>query len=53
MVGLKLNKYESPPLPLEVAGRGSETQLQVGGIIIYPFNPLTAGAAYFRVLIFY
>ena len=30
MFGLKLNKYMSNFHPLEVVGRGSETQLQVG-----------------------
>ena len=32
MFSLKLNKYISNFQPLEVVGRGSETQLQVGEI---------------------
>ena len=32
MFGLKLNKYMSSFRPLEVVGRGRETQLQVGKI---------------------
>ena len=34
MLGLKLIKYESF-LPLEVVGRGSETQLQEGKMFFY------------------
>ena len=32
MISFKLNKYEKNLYPLEVVGRGSETQLQVGKI---------------------
>ena len=45
--------------PLEVVGRGSETKLRVGENVyaliehFNMFNPLTAGAAYIRVFIFY
>ena len=54
MSGLKFNKYEYCH-PLEVAGRGSETQLQVDvnlNCLIKRINPLTAGTYYIRFLHF-
>ena len=35
MFDLKINKYKSNLHPLEVVGRGSETQLQVGENLNY------------------
>ena len=52
MFGLKLLQIIMTNFnPLEVVGRASEIQLQVGDF--FGFNPLTAGAAYIQVFIFY